>query len=172
MLTGRTANPHLTGYLLLFLEFSVFYVFLLFYVAKILSYLNENAATVASFTTFACLLGIGFVDTLFPSLLKGSYADSLGILTQVVSVFVALRSFTVKNRFLSTPFKLFGIALFSSSFPRLLFILVVPLINQKLMTIYGQLTVVLILTSAFYVLKSATKYLKSDNGANIETATE
>jgi hypothetical protein len=158
--TNPAVTLNSTGYIwLFFFEFSLFYVLLLIYLVNVISYLNENASIAAAFTMYAGLTVIGFIDVLLPSFLNSSYASTLGILTEVISLFATFQSFKIKDRTLSIPFKLFGIAIFLNSFSKLILIFAIPSINEKLENIYGQISLGLTLLAAFYLLKRIKSYL-------------
>ncbi len=116
-------------------------------------YLNEGTSVVVAFTMYTGFLAISFLTGWVPSLLDRSYIFTINILTEVTSILVAFRSFKVKNALLSTPFRLFGVAIFLMSFSKLIVLMVIPIVTNRMLDIYDGIIAFLALLAACYLLK-------------------
>lgn len=109
-------------------------------------------------------LAVSFLIGWFPSLLNTSYTAPISILAEVTSILVAFRTFKVKNTLLSTPFRLFGIAIFLMSFSKLIMLMVIPIVTNRMLDIYDEITAFLALLAACYLLKKNKNPIKKCAG--------
>lgn len=153
-----------------YIEFCLFLVTSFIYLTRLLVFFREKIAIVAAFTMFACLLVINIGDMAFPLLLKASYQSSLGILTDVVCVLVAVRSFTVKAPAVSLHFKFFGAGIALASVPRLIVMLVDTTMSVEIISILDNIGFIVALLATCFILKRMVRFYK--NSEYLQMATE
>jgi len=119
-------------------------------------YFNEPTAVIAAFTMFTGILAISIVDTIFPRLLNTNYAHWLGTLTEVISLLVAFRSFFIKTQAVRVPFRFFGAGLGLLVLPRLFIQMVQTNFDEGLISITGDLGILVVLLATVFILKSMT----------------
>lgn len=157
--TTAEGRGNLAGFYLFFLLFSVFYILLLTYLTKILWAFKEDAAIIGAFTIVTCLEVINLIMGM--SSLNSNYAMSVGVLTEVMSVYLAIQTFRVKNKEISLPFRLFGVAVFFLSFGKVVLLFALPNVAAKYLLYYEQTVILLTLLSAYYLLKRVYVYIKT-----------
>lgn len=144
-----------------YIEFCLFLVASFIYLTRLLVFFREKIAIIAAFTMFACLLFINIGNMAFPFLLKGDYQNSLSILTDVVCVLVAVRSFTVKAPAVSVHFKFFGAGIALASVPRLVAMLVDSSIKIEIISILDNIGFIIALLAACFILKRMVRFFKT-----------
>ena len=159
----QSEAPGSIGSLLIWLVSSVISFFLLVYLIKILAWLKESNAIIASFTTLTCLIAIEIIGLVFPFFLLHDYVLSLGILSDILGLLVVFRSFQVKNKVAAIPFKIFGGGLFLLFFPKLTIPLIATTFNEKLVAILGDTGLLLSLLGSIFILRGTTIALKAEN---------
>ena len=122
---------------------------------------NEATAVVAAFTMFTGILAISIIDTVFPHLLNADYGHWLGTLTLVISLLVAFRSFFVKTSFISLPFKFFGAGIGLLALPRLFILMVATSFNEALISITGDIGILVVLLATSFILKRMMAFLRN-----------
>jgi len=157
--TTVAGEENLTGLSLLFLVFSIFYILLLVYLAKVLSIFNEQPAIIGAFTVMACLGVINLAKDLFR--LDGTYSTSIGILSEVFSIYMAIQAFKVKSKTILLRFRLFGGVVLLLSFANVALVLIHSFTTGKQWMYYWQLTVALILCTGYFILNAVSTYLKT-----------
>jgi hypothetical protein len=149
-----------SGYfLILFIPLFLLLISTVFYLVKILTWFKEATAITVALWMFLCLFTITFFDVIFPAVLKDPTYGTLDILTAVVSLLVAFRSFKVKALPIATPFKLFGTGIALVTGPKL----IIMLIGNPSMQLYGGLEdigVVVTFLATCMVLKRTMNFLK------------
>jgi hypothetical protein len=143
------------------IEFSVSVIATFVYLVRILSWFKERIAIVAAFVMFTCLLVINIIDRVFPTLLKYSYSNSLGILLEVVGALVAIRSFNVKAAVISAPFRLLGTGIGFMIFPRLMMMFVGNSFHDQLINMSAVLGLLIVLLAICFILKRTIASLTS-----------
>ena len=137
----------------LLVEYCLFMMLTLVYFIRVLMHLNEATAVIAAFSMFTGVVAISIVDTIFPRLLNTNYANWLGTLTEVISLLVAFRSFFLKTPAIRVPFRLFGAGLGLIVLPRLFVQLVETNFNGGLISITGDLGILIVLSATVFILK-------------------
>jgi hypothetical protein len=164
------ARPLLINILLL--EFCMSFIITLGYFVRMLVLLNEATAVIAAYTMFVCILFINIIDALFPRLLNAGYSSWLSTLTEVISLLMAFRSFFIRAPFINLPFKFLGAGIGLVVLPRLYVMLVATSYKEKLLSITGDIGILVILFSIIFVLKRMMDFLKNDAGQPVETVAE
>jgi hypothetical protein len=153
-------------------EFCPFFILTLIYLIRILLRFNEATAVVAAYTMFTGILAISIIDTLFPHLLNPDYGHWLGTLTLVISLLVAFRSFFVKTAFISLPFRLFGAGIGLLALPKLFVLMVATTFNQELISISGDIGILVILLATCFILRRMMAVLRNRVEPPVEAADE
>ena len=148
-------------------EYCLFFILTLVYFIRILLRFNEATAVVAAYTMFTCILAISGIDIIFPRLLNAA-STWLGTLTEVISLLVAFRSFFVKAPAMSLPFKFFGAGVGLVALPRLIVLFVPFGFNETLISITGDIGILVILLASVFILKRMMNFLKDDAGQPAE----
>jgi hypothetical protein len=138
------------------IEFSLSVIVTFIYLVKILLWFKERIAIVAAFVMFTCLFVISIVDTVFPTLLRYTYSNSLAILMEVVSALVVVRAFYVKAAVISIPFKLLGAGIGLVIFPRLIMMFVGNSFNEQLINMAGEFGLLIALLAICFILRRTT----------------
>lgn len=155
-----------------YIEFCLFLAAMLVYLVRLLIYFGERTAVIAAFTMFACLLMIDIGNMAFPFLLKGDYQNSLSILTDVVCVLVAVRSFTVKAPAVSLHFKFFGAGIALASVPRLVAMLVDSSIKIEIISVLDNIGFIIALLAACFILKLMVRFFKTGDDLQMAAGEE
>jgi hypothetical protein len=147
---------------ILLLEFFLFSIITLVYFVRILVRLAETTAVIAAYTMFICILFINIIDTVFPRLLNSGYSQWLSTLTEVIGLLVAFRSFFVKASFISLPFQFFGAGIGLLVLPRLYVMLVAANYKDELLSISGDIGILVVLLSTSFILKRMLDFQKTE----------
>jgi len=154
------------GSMLFLLEFTVFFCLLLVYLIKILAYLKESNAIIASFTILTCLIAIEIIGLFIRFF--GTYLESLGVLTQVLGLLAVFRSFQVKNPMLASPFRVLGVGGFMLFLPKLIIPLFAAPIPTRPMAILEATGMLVCLLGGLFILKRMSDGLKAEPKQPIE----
>jgi hypothetical protein len=151
-----------TSLLLLFsTEFGIFTVLALVYFVRILLFFKEVTAIVAAYSIYTVLTAAELINILYPKLLNSSFAVDLETLMLMITLLAAFRSFFVKAKVIKLPFMIYGIGMAIVALPRLLVLVVYAPINYALMTITGNVGILVMLAATICLLKRLLEFLQT-----------
>jgi hypothetical protein len=157
---------------ILLAEYCLFFILALICFIRMLMFFNEATAIVAAYTMFTGVLVISIINTIFPRLLQSDYGNWLGTLTEVISLLAAFRSFFIKTPAISVPFKLFGAGLGLVVLPRLFVQMAATNFDGGLISITGDLGMLVILLATCFILKRMADFLRNGVEPPLEAADE
>ncbi|HZY40174.1 MAG TPA: hypothetical protein VFE53_26155 [Mucilaginibacter sp.] len=157
---------------ILLAEYCLFFILALICFIRILMFFNEATAIVAAYTMFTGVLVISVIDNIFPRLLHDGYSNWLGILAEVISPLVAFRSFFIKASAVRAPFRFFGAGIGLVTLPRLLVMLIATNFNNELISITGDLGMLVVLLATCFILKRMVDFLRNGVEPPFEAANE
>ena len=97
-------------YYILHTAAEVTYLAPLWYLISILQYAGENISIQSPFSIFLGLELVNFLTSLFFTNILATLRMGIGVLTGILTIYMAINAFRVKNGNLAGPFKVLGIA--------------------------------------------------------------
>jgi hypothetical protein len=145
----------------------VLFILLMIYLINILWILKEKAAIIAAFTIYTCLEVVKIIYGLLPSRFYNNlFTGSLGIFSLGISIYLLIETFSIQNRYIALPYKLFGSSLLYLLLAKLILIIAFPNAANPEMINYLDVLSLLTPIAILYILKKVTEFIKYDNDQN------
>jgi hypothetical protein len=155
-------STSLLEHLLLYLSLNISYTLIVIFLINILWTFKEKPSIVTSFKVYACLTVLHLIKNLLhDSPFAKTYALLVGYLTIVITIYLTIQVFKIKNSLIAIPYRMFALSLFSVMIIELIVIIATTSAEDNIIK-YVDIMRLLAPISILYIIKKTTPPFKNE----------